>query len=130
MNYKFDPEIASALSDGAKIELRWYERRGSRPGSAVVYAHGGGMILSDVDKYDPVVSAYVDGTGVPFLSVNYRLAPESHGGMLAEDTFSGLTWLLEHASRLGVDAGRARLWAIAPEAESQRQSPSSLVTAR
>jgi acetyl esterase/lipase len=92
--------------DGAEIELRWYEKRGSRPGSAVVYAHGGGMILSDVDKYGPVVSAYVDGTGVPFLSVNYRLAPESHGRMLAEDTFAGLTWLLEHASEFGVDAGR------------------------
>jgi acetyl esterase/lipase len=44
-------------NDGAKIELRWYEKKSSKPGSAVVYAHGGGMILSDVDKYDSVVSA-------------------------------------------------------------------------
>jgi acetyl esterase/lipase len=95
--------------DGAEIELRWYQKRGSRPGSAVVYAHGGGMILSDVDKYDRVVSAYVDGTGVPFLSVNYRLAPESRGRMLAEDAFAGLTWLLEHASELGVDVGRVAI---------------------
>jgi hypothetical protein len=34
----------------------------------------------------------------PFLSVNHRLAPESHGRMLAEDTFAGLTWLLQHSS--------------------------------
>jgi acetyl esterase/lipase len=96
-------------NDGTKIELRWYEKKGSKPGSVVVYAHGGGMILSDVDKYDPVVSAYVDVTGVPFLSVNYRLAPESQGRMLAEDTFAGLTWLLEYASRLGVDMGRVAI---------------------
>ena len=93
-------------SDGAKIQLRWYEKAGSKPGSAVVYAHGGGMILSDVDKYDCVVSDYVATTGVPFLSVNYRLAPESHGRMLAEDTFAGLSWLLEHASMLGIDTRR------------------------
>ena len=95
--------------DGAKIEIRWYEKKGSKPGSAVVYAHGGGMILSDIDKYDSVVSAYVASTGVPFLSVNYRLAPESHGRMLAEDTFAGLTWLLEHAAELGVDTDRVAI---------------------
>ena len=51
--------------DGAKIEIRWYEKEGSKPGSAVVYAHGGGMILSDAAKYDSVVAAYVASTGVP-----------------------------------------------------------------
>ena len=56
--------------DGAQIELRWYEKAGSQPGSAFVYAHGGGMILSDAAKYDSVVAAYVASTGVPFLSVN------------------------------------------------------------
>jgi acetyl esterase/lipase len=96
-------------NDDANIELRWYEKKCSRPGSAVVYAHGGGMILGDVDKYDSVVSAYVAATGVPFLSVNYRLAPESQGRMLSEDTFAGLTWLLEHASSLGVDIGRVAI---------------------
>ena len=76
-------------NDGAKIDLRWYEKQGFKPDSATVYAHGGGMmILSDVDKCDPVVSAYVAATQVPFFSVNYRLAPESHGRMLAEDTFA------------------------------------------
>lgn len=95
--------------DGAKIEIRWYEKKGAQPGSAVVYAHGGGMILSDVDKYDSVVAAYVDATGVPFLSVNYRLAPESHGTMLAGDVFAGLTWLVEHALELGLDLGRVAI---------------------
>lgn len=92
--------------DGAKIELRWYEKKGSQPGSVVVYAHGGGMILSDVDKYDSVVSEYVSETGVPFLSVDYRLAPEAKGSSLAEDVFAGLRWLIEHAQELGVDCER------------------------
>jgi len=49
---------------------------GSNPGSAVLYAHGGGMILSNVGIYDGPVARYVSGTGVPFLSVEYRYAPE------------------------------------------------------
>ncbi len=41
---------------------------GSNPGSAVLYAHGGGMISSNVGIYDGPVARYVSGTGVPFLS--------------------------------------------------------------
>lgn len=56
--------------------------------------------------YDAVVSAYVTATGVPFLSVNYRLVPEVHATTLAEDAFAGVTWLIAHASQLRVDPHR------------------------
>jgi acetyl esterase/lipase len=97
---------ALTRGDGAVIELRWYEKAGHRPGSAVVYAHGGGMISFGADDYDFVVSAYVEETGVPFLSVDYRLAPEIQGTALAEEIFSGLEWLATHASACGVDPSR------------------------
>ena len=45
-------------------------------------------------------------TGVPFLAVKYRLAPEVTGTTLAQDTFAGVTWLIEHARALGVDPDR------------------------
>jgi acetyl esterase/lipase len=92
--------------DGVSMELRWYTKEGSKPGSAVVYAHGGGMILGSLDLYDFVVSEYVSKTGVPFLAVDYRLAPESKGTMLAEDVFSGISWLVAHATELEVDINR------------------------
>lgn len=92
--------------DGASMELRWYTKEGSKPGSAVVYAHGGGMILGSLDVYDFVVSEYVSKSGVPFLAVDYRLAPESRGTMLAEDVFSGISWLIAHAPELDVDINR------------------------
>ena len=69
--------FATATSDGeGEIELRWYTKTGAAPGSAVVYTHGGGMIGGSLDLYDKVVSRYVSQTGVPFLSVGYRLAPK------------------------------------------------------
>ena len=92
--------------DGAELELRWYAKEGSSPGSAVVYAHGGGMVAGSLDLYDEVVSGYVSQTGVPFLSVQYRLAPEIGGTKLAEDVYAGLTWLVDHATELGLDVDR------------------------
>jgi len=95
--------------DRTPIELRWYTRKDAAPGSAVVYLHGGGMILGNLDLYDTVVSAYVIATGVPFLSVGYRLAPEVHTTTLAEDAFAGVNWLIAHRSPLGVDPSRIAL---------------------
>jgi acetyl esterase/lipase len=70
--------FSTKTQDGTPIELRWYTKKNATPGSAVVYVHGGGMILGNLDMYDAVASTYVTATGVPFLSVNYRLAPEVH----------------------------------------------------
>jgi acetyl esterase/lipase len=99
---------ATSTSDGRnEIELRWYTKTSQAPGSAIVYAHGGGMIGGSLDLYDKVVAWYVAQTGVPFLSVGYRLAPEATSATgLAEDVFTGLTWLARHATDLGVDPAR------------------------
>lgn len=97
----------ATAADGTAIELRWYTTGdAAAPGSAVVYAHGGGMMLGNLDLYDSLLSWYVARTGVPFLSVGYRLAPQVTGTVPAEDVFAALTWLVEHWSELGVDPTR------------------------
>ncbi|CUR56106.1 Alpha/beta hydrolase domain-containing protein [metagenome] len=95
-----------AMSDGAVIAARWYTKAGSRPGSAVLYVHGGGMIAGSVELYHRFVARNVDVTGVPFLSVDYRLAPEFAGTCLVDDAYAGLVWLVEHAAELGIDPTR------------------------
>lgn len=99
-------DFSASAPDGASLALRWYARRDSSPGAAVLFAHGGGMIAGDLDLYDGMVSRYVDESGVPFMSVAYRLAPEVTGTTPAGDGFAALTWLLEHAAQLGVAAPR------------------------
>ena len=101
--------FSTTADDGAKIELRWYTKKDTAPGSAVVYAHGGGMVLGTLDAYDTLLSLYVSLSGVPILSVDYRLAPEVGGTGLAEDLYAGLRWLLNHATELGVDPARVAL---------------------
>ncbi len=95
--------------DGAEIELRWFAKEGSSPGSAVVYAHGGGMILANVDLYAFVIAEYVAKSGVPFLAVEYRLAPECRDTSLTEDVLAGLRWLAAHADEFGVQPRRIAL---------------------
>jgi len=96
--------------DGATIPVRWYGAAdaddASTAGPAVVYLHGGGMIMASVDLYDRLVASYVAETGVPMLSVDYRLAPEHPHPSPVEDSFAGLRWLVDHADELGVDPGR------------------------
>jgi acetyl esterase/lipase len=105
------PDVMSTVhdvrtEDGETIEARWYVKDGTAPGSAVVYIHGGGMICGSIEAYDPAVRQYVQWTGVPFLSVEYRLAPEFPGETPARDAYAGLRHLLENASGLGVDPSR------------------------
>jgi len=64
------------------------------------------MICGSAELYDPLVRYYVGLTGVPFMSVDYRLSPEFPGTTLAEDTFAGIAWLFDHAAEMGVDPGR------------------------
>ena len=97
-----DHEVTTA--DGATLLARWYRRPASNTGAAVLYLHGGGMIAGSVPISGGPVSRYVARTGVPMLSVQYRLAPEHPHPVPVEDAYAGLTWLAGHAG--SIDPGR------------------------
>ncbi len=99
-------DFATQAKDGHEILLRWYTPRGEPTGSGVYYIHGGGMIVGSVGEYDETVKRYVKASGVPFLSVEYRLAPEHPDPTPVEDCYAGLVWFAENARRLGVDPDR------------------------
>lgn len=99
-------DFEARASDRATVAVRWYAKDGSAPGSAGVYLHGGGMILSNIGLYDGSVARYVSASGVPMLAVEYRYAPEHPGLTPVEDSYVALRWLAEHSAELGVDAGR------------------------
>jgi acetyl esterase/lipase len=99
-------DFEALARDGDTVALRWYAKDGSAPGSAVVYLHGGGMILSNVGLYDGTVGRYVSASAVPMLSVEYRYAPEFPGLTPVEDSYAGLCWLADHGTELGVDPRR------------------------
>jgi acetyl esterase/lipase len=97
-------------TDGAELALTWYTPSESvLPGSAVLYLHGGGMIYSLAETgpfYEWVAKFLVAGTGVPILTVDYRVAPEHPHPTPVEDCYAALLWLADQAQNLGVDPGR------------------------
>lgn len=92
--------------DGATLLARWYRQPSSDSRAAVLYLHGGGMIVGSVHIFDGPVSRYVARTGVPMLSLQYRLAPEHPHPTPVEDAYAGLAWLAGHAAELGIDPAR------------------------
>ncbi|MGW4340348.1 alpha/beta hydrolase [Rhodococcus koreensis] len=102
-------DCSAPHGDGTPIQMWWYTRGDERPGSAVVYVHGGGMFSGSAELYDPLVRHYVQMSGVPFLAVDYRLAPEVTGTVPAEDVVRSINWLRSSSERLGVDATRIAL---------------------
>jgi acetyl esterase/lipase len=101
-------DYTTKAEDGHEIVLRWYSKKGASKSQtpAVYYMHGGGMILLSLEHYEPVIKMYVAHTGIPFLSVDYRLCPEVQAPVPLTDCYAGLQWLASHASELSVDTKR------------------------
>ena len=95
-------------ADGAELLLRWYAPPGGGPGSAALHIHGGGMIMGSVDRNDAGTAFLVGQSGVPMLSVDYRLAPEHPDPVPVEDCYAALVWLPAHAGGLRGGPGPAR----------------------
>jgi acetyl esterase/lipase len=92
--------------DGTPIPVRGYVKTGTTPAAALVYFHGGGMILGDLDLHDPSCRSYASDGGVAVFSVDYRLAPEHPHPTPVEDCYSALTWVADQAAELGIDPAR------------------------
>jgi acetyl esterase/lipase len=96
-------------ADGHEVLLRWYSKTSmtdATPGPAILFIHSGGLIYADVSTFDGLVDGYVNQSEVPYLSVEYRLAPEHKYPKALEDVYAGLTWLHAHTAELGVNPER------------------------
>ncbi len=72
----------------------------------VLYCHGGGFVLGDLDTYDSVCRTICQDSGCVVVSIDYRLAPEHPFPAAVEDCWQALAWVAAHAAELGGDAGR------------------------
>ncbi len=99
-------DYATQGEDGATIGMIWHEKKGAAKGPAVVYVHGGGMVAGTAPLYRRLTSFYTQLSGVPLLSVDYRLAPEHSEHGLGKDVVAAIQWLIAHADELGVDPSR------------------------
>jgi len=79
---------------GGELRLRLYDAREMRPaGPAVVYFHGGGFVLGDLDTHEPICAEIARVLDMPVISVDYRLAPENPWPAAPEDCIAAARWI-------------------------------------
>jgi acetyl esterase len=88
------------------IPVRIYWPDGSGPFPVLVYYHGGGFVLCDLDSHDATCRLLTNGAGCITVSVVYRLAPESKFPAAPEDCYAATCWAAENAAELGGDPSR------------------------
>ncbi|MEO0884006.1 MAG: alpha/beta hydrolase [Pseudomonadota bacterium] len=107
------PELAdvSAITvDGADGPLpgRVYTPLGAGigPGPGIVFYHGGGFVLGDLDSHDMICRRLADASRCRVLSVDYRLAPEHKFPAAHADADASWRWAVERAELLNMDPER------------------------
>jgi acetyl esterase len=97
----------SVATDDGDVSVRVYRPgglEGALPG--IVYLHGGGFMLGDLDSSDSNAWGFSQEVGAVVVSVDYRLTPEHPYPAAFNDSYAALTWLSANAAELGADSER------------------------
>jgi acetyl esterase len=115
------------------VPVRIYRPHGAQ--GAIVWLHGGGFVMGDLDVEHPWAARIAHGSGAVTISVGYRLAPEHRFPAALDDAYAALMWTAEHAADLGVHpqhiavgghaAGAGLAAAVALRARDERRPPIS-----
>jgi acetyl esterase len=88
------------------IRLYWPPSPDTAPVPVVMFFHGGGWVVGDLDSYDGDARRHAVGSGALVVSVDYRLAPEHPYPAAVEDVWAATRWVAEHGIALGANAAR------------------------
>jgi acetyl esterase len=88
------------------IPVRVYRPATEGPYPGIVYFHGGGFVICDLDSHDGACRRLVNAIDAVVVSVDYRLAPEHRWPAAADDAAAALQWVADHADELGIDPSR------------------------
>jgi acetyl esterase len=84
------------------IPLRFYDKRESRePSPVVLFIHGGGFVIGDLDIYHALCTEFADRLDLPVVSVDYRLAPEHPFPAAPDDCEAAARWVASSPKELG-----------------------------
>ncbi len=105
------PEMAAVMlmlvpGPAGPVPVRSYRPAGATKGEilpALVFYHGGGWVIGDLDTHDVVCRQLSNGSRCMVFSVEYRLAPEARFPAAVDDCIAATRWLTAQAGALGVD---------------------------
>jgi acetyl esterase len=92
---------------GGALPIRLYApARVTEPAPVLVYFHGGGNVVGDLEMTDATCRALAREADCVVLNVDYRLAPEHPYPAALEDAYAAVLWVAEHAAEIGGDGTR------------------------
>ena len=114
---------------GGTEPIRIYtpEGAGSAPLPVIVYYHGGGWVIADIDTYEASAMALAKKANAIVASVEYRRAPENKFPAAHEDSFAAYKWVLANAAQFGGDPARV---AVAGESAGGNLATNVAIMAR
>ena len=86
----------------------------------LVYYHGGGWVIGDLETHDTLCRELANGAGCAVVAVDYRLAPEQRFPAAVDDCLAATYWIARHAAELGLDAARLAVGGSSPSAAAWR----------
>ena len=101
-----DATVAGPLGP---IGIRLYRPAGTDASDvlpALVWYHGGGWLLGDLDSHDVACRRFANAVRCRVVSVDYRMAPEHVFPAAVNDSFEATKYVFEHAAELGIDPDR------------------------
>ncbi|MDQ5820290.1 MAG: alpha/beta hydrolase, partial [Actinomycetota bacterium] len=104
-----EPEPVAGTEDrtipgpGGDIQIRVYTPMGDGPFAVLLYFHGGGFVIADLDVYDNSPRALANAADCVVVSAHYRQGPENPYPAAHEDAFAAYRWVLENAESIGGD---------------------------
>ena len=102
-------ELAAPGPSGAAVPLRLYRGATTAPRDslpALVYFHGGGWVIGDLDTHDSLCRHLANAARCIVVAVDYRLAPEHKFPAAVEDCCAATSWVAQEAAALGIDRER------------------------
>ncbi len=87
-----------------EIPVRVYTPTGKGPFPVLVYYHGGGWVVCDLETHDPICRSMAHEAACIVVSVDYRLAPEAKFPAAVEDSYAALEWVAAHAPEINGDS--------------------------
>lgn len=100
----YRPHGHGAVSGAGAMGAAGEAAAGGSP--VLVYFHGGGWVIGDLDTHDALCRDLADQSGCVVVSVDYRMGPEHRFPAAPEDCLAATRWVRDQASALGVDASR------------------------
>jgi acetyl esterase len=90
----------------ADIPVRVYTPQGDGPRGGIVFFHGSGWVIANIEICDAAVRSLANSTGCVVVSVNYQKAPEHKFPVPFDDCWAATTWAYANAAELGIDPAR------------------------